>query len=148
MARRQENRDHNAGRLLSFRHADFSTSEQDRSTVSRNRRSGRPPSRFSLGPGIDSSVHQNDKPLDRRAAEKPSSSLVACGAESSFGLVTVQARERLQHGLRSDWQITDACAGGSENGISDRRRNRRCSWLAQSDRRWESTRGLPMGHVT
>ena len=35
------------------------------------------------------------------------------------------ARERLQNGLRSDWQMTDARARGSEDGISNRGRNRR-----------------------
>jgi hypothetical protein len=33
--------------------------------------------------------------------------------------------ERYQHSLRSDWQMTDACARGGEDGICNRRCNRR-----------------------
>ena len=33
--------------------------------------------------------------------------------------------ERYQHSLRSDWQMTNACARGGEDGICNRRCNRR-----------------------
>src|SRR5580693_139899 len=46
--------------------------------------------------------------------------------------------ERGQYGLRPDWQITDTRAGGSENGISDRRSNSGGRWLAQPDRRFRA----------
>jgi hypothetical protein len=53
----------------------------------------------------------------RVALEKP--------VKSRQGIVIGQLKERYQHGLRSDWQMTDARARGSEDGISNRRRNRR-----------------------
>src|ERR1700675_967547 len=50
----------------------------------------------------------------------PSSNLFASGSESrSYGSISMG--ERYQHSLRSDWQMTDACARGGEDGICNRR---------------------------
>jgi hypothetical protein len=60
----------------------------------------------------------------------PSSDLFASGSESrSYGSISMG--ERYQHSLRSDWQMTDACARCGEDGISNRRCNRRSCRLTK-----------------
>src|SRR5438094_164585 len=50
--------------------------------------------------------------------------------------------ERYQHSLRSDWQMTDACARGGEDSICNRRCNRRNrrftkpNWIARAGPAW------------
>src|SRR5260370_40835453 len=57
--------------------------------------------------------------------------------------------ERLPHGCRADWQVTDASARGGKDRISDRGRDRGRRRLAEANRRFRAREkfDLEFGYV-
>src|ERR1700719_3341841 len=97
---------------------------------------------MSVAEVIASSWFASPKAWQSASGEKPRVGISSHPAAKSRSYGSISTGERYQHSLRSDWQMTDARARGSEDGICNRRRNWRNRRFTKSNGRFRAWQEL------